>query len=115
MQGWIVCNTNLNLLNRDSDPFIIATIYLLKNKVRPEKKYHNNKNNIGFGANIPISEFLTTAILDVFMFDALIELLLEALNWSEVLLRGLELLPYKNIWNSSFDNERNCHFKSRSK
>ena len=70
---------------------------MLKNKVRPEKKYHNNKNNIGFGANIPISEFLTTAILDVFMFDALIELLLEALNWSEELLRGLELLPYKNI------------------
>ena len=95
MQGSIVCIANLNLLNRDSDPFIIATIYLLKNKVRPEKKYHNNKNNIGFGASIPISEFLTTAILDESMFDVLIELLLEALNWSEELLRGLELLPSK--------------------
>ena len=65
---------------------------MLKNNVRPEKKYHNNKNNIGLGANIPISEFLTTAIVDVCMFDVLIELLLEALNWSEELLRGLELL-----------------------
>ena len=36
---------------------MIATIYLLKNRVRPEKKYHKTKNNMGLGASIPISEF----------------------------------------------------------
>ena len=39
-------------------------MYLLKNRVNPEKKYHNNKNNMGFGASIPMSEFDTVAILD---------------------------------------------------
>ena len=61
-----------DLLKRDSDPFIIATMYLLKNNVRPEKKYHNSRNKIGFGANMPISEFLTAPILDVSTFEELI-------------------------------------------
>ena len=53
------------LLNSVSDPFIVATIYLLKNKVSPEKKYHSSKNKIGFRASIPTSEFLTPIIFEV--------------------------------------------------
>ena len=40
-------------------------MYLLKNRVNPEKKYHNDKNKMGFGASIPMSEFLAVAILDL--------------------------------------------------
>ena len=51
-----MANDILNLLKTVSDPFMIATIYLLKNNVSPEKKYHKTKNRIGLGASIPISE-----------------------------------------------------------
>ena len=40
-------------------------MYLLKNRVNPEKKYHNNKNKMGFGASIPMSEFFALTILDL--------------------------------------------------
>ena len=84
-----------NLLKRDSDPFIIATMYLLKNSVRPEKKYHNNRNKIGFGANMPISEFLTTPILDVSTFEELIWEFLDVSIGPVEFLRTLALLPSK--------------------